>query len=185
MTENGSTPRIRIPLGRFLDDLRSKLTDHELREKYNLSARGFVSLIKALLSKGIITEDDLRIRKEMAVQRDLAKESEFLAQLYICPNCSHPHPVPFTQCPACGVDPSTFQRPETIIEPGFTTTGGHFYVEGEEVEELEVTGDYETVGSSENRSEETRDSAPATSIPAEKKSSLEQIRSFWSKFRKK
>ncbi len=87
-----------------------------------------MSLIKALVARNVVTPADLEKRREMAVQRDLAKESQFLSGLYICPNCSHPHPRPFEQCPACGADlaEATQQIP---LQDMVTTTGSHFYLE--------------------------------------------------------
>ncbi len=142
MVEGGKEPVMadqtqqqgKVPLQRFLKDFRSPLSDGELRTKYGLSARGFVSLIKALLARGTINQEDLIRRKENAVRRDLAKEHEFLAQLYICPHCGHPHPTPYDRCPACGADTSdAFGTADALLDP-LTSSGRHFYVEESEVE---------------------------------------------------
>ena len=53
-------------------------------QRYGLSARSFVNLVTTLMKKNLITKKDLDKRKEIAVQRDLAKESQFLSSLYIC-----------------------------------------------------------------------------------------------------
>jgi hypothetical protein len=141
MPEEPYLGRGTVPLKEFLLDFRSNLTDHELRERYELSARGFVSLIRALLAKNIITPDDLSMRKEIAERRDLAKQSEFLKGLYICPQCSHPHPTAFARCPACGADPQESEMDDIYGSHLFeafdsnesydpiTTSGDHFYVE--------------------------------------------------------
>jgi hypothetical protein len=128
MPEDPLERRGKVPLKSFLSDLRSDSTDQELREKYSLSARGFVSLIKALVAKNVVTAADLEKRREMAVQRDLAKESQFLSGLYICPNCSHPHPRPFEQCPACGANPSEVTQP-IPLDDMMSDTGSHLYLE--------------------------------------------------------
>ncbi len=104
MTDGTQPGRGNVPLKSFIKDFRSGLNDHDLREKYGLTARGFVALIKALLAKKVINEEDLKKRREIGVQRDLAKESQFLSGLFLCPYCSHPHPKPFLVCPACGAD---------------------------------------------------------------------------------
>ena len=126
----------KIPLKSFLADFRSSLTDAELRQKYRLSARAFISLIRALLNKGLITAGDLARRKELAVQRDLEKESEFLSGLYICPNCSHPHPSPFGRCPACGAEPGDAFAAKELLNPVISTTGTHFLVDDHDVAQL-------------------------------------------------
>jgi hypothetical protein len=131
MADKTEPIRGKVPLNQFLADFRSHLTDHEVREKYELSAKAFVSLIKALLAKNIITPADLEKRKVMAVQRDLAKESEFLSGLSICPNCSHPHPKPFEKCPACGADPAAFIPRHETVDP-LSTSGRHFYIEDDD-----------------------------------------------------
>ncbi len=135
MTDNIEPTRGKVPLNYFLADFRSHLTDHALREKYALSAKAFVSLIKALLAKNVITPADLEKRKVMAVQRDLAKESEFLSGLSICPNCSHPHPKPFEKCPACGADPADFIPRQETPDP-LSTSGRHFYIDDSETEHV-------------------------------------------------
>jgi hypothetical protein len=214
MSDKTEPPRGKVPLNQFLADFRSKLTDHELREKYELSAKAFISLIKALLAKTIITPADLEKRKVMAVQRDLAKESEFLSGLYICPNCSHPHPQPFERCPACGAKPGDYMPQQEVLDP-LSTSGAHFYVDDnrtERVQKRETKGP-DTPGSRKpggRRPEEKDDDYPPTEeirlesvseddfppteeIPIdepkprveEKKSATDQLRSLLSKIKKK
>lgn len=128
MTEKSEQARLKVPLSSFLADLSSSLSDQELRDKYDLSAKAFVSLIKALLTKNVISPLDLEKRKEMAVRRDLAKESQFLSGLYICPNCSHPHPSPFARCPACGAVPAEVAPSQEVME-NLSASGDHFYID--------------------------------------------------------
>ncbi|MGO9118375.1 MAG: hypothetical protein ACLQPD_12315 [Desulfomonilaceae bacterium] len=141
MAENTQDERRKIPLKKFLSDFRSPLEDRELMQRYGLSARSFVNLVTALMKKNLITKKDLDKRKEIAVQRDLAKESQFLSSLYICHNCSHPSPSPFEKCPACGADSSAPQAEEAY--PPITTSEGHAYIPPttafDEVEVEEVT----------------------------------------------
>lgn len=174
MSDVTQETRTKIPLTRFLKDFRSRLTDHELKEKYGLSARSFVSLIKALLARNIINPDDLSRRREIAVQRDLAKESQFLSGLYICPNCSHPHPERFTQCPACGIKIEDLM-PERATRDPLTTTGSHFYVDDDldDVEEPAADEEQTEVKGGKQRAAE------------EKPSSMGQIRSLLSRLKNK
>jgi hypothetical protein len=176
MADKPRETRGKIPLNRFLNDFRSNVPDHDLREKYSLSARSFVTLIKTLLARNIITQEDLAKRREVAVQRDLAKESQFLSGLFICPNCSHPHPERFEKCPACGVTVADFM-PQVESRDPLTVTGNHFYVE-DELDEREAPDD---------RAESKR-SAPKPNedkAPEEKPSSIGQIRAFFSKLKKR
>lgn len=168
----------KVPLQQFLKDFRSPFSDNELKTKYGLSARGFVSLIKALLARGTITQDDLVRRRQIAVQRDLEKEHEFLAHLFICPNCGHPHPTPFDRCPACGADASESPQSADVSHDPLTATGRHFYVDRTELEnEAEAT-------------HSAGDSAPdaeggnATDRPAAS-SPMKTVRSLISKLTKK
>jgi hypothetical protein len=192
----------KVPLKPFLADFRSTLTDHELREKYGLSAVGFVSLIKALLAQKLITAEDLAKRREMAVQRDMAKQSKFLSGLTICPNCSHPSPHPFDKCPACGAEASAPASQEESVD-SVPTSGDYAYVgaDGEDVEvELVEEGDEmpleeglrseQEKGSSPKKS--TRENAGAgqgagkdKAADKPKASALGEIRSIFSKFKKK
>ena len=161
------------------------MPDQELKAKYQLSPRAFLSLIKALLEKNIITNQDVIKRREMSVQRDLAKEAQFLAGLYICPSCGHPHPQPFTVCPACEVDVSDMledQQPLTMV----SETGGHFYVE-------DIIGDEAEVGSevTEDEPSEKEKAEPEQKVsvkedaPSKGKSAVGAITSFFSLKKKK
>lgn len=171
MSEDGQGTG-KIPLKKFLADFRSATTDQELRDKYELSARSFVSLIKALLAKEIISQADLTRRREMAVQRDLQKESHFLSGLYICPNCSHPHPAPFQACPACG-----FQVEGSGL---ITPSGDHFFLEPKESPEAEAGAQN---GESPEAAEPPEPQEPAAA--SDKTSSFKSIKSLFSKLTKK
>lgn len=208
MADNIESTRGKVPLNNFLADFRSHLTDQELREKYQLSAKAFVSLIKALLSKNIINPADLEKRKIMAVQRDLAKESEFLSGLFICPNCSHPHPKPFERCPACGADPADFLPRQELVDP-LSVSGAHFYIQDDKservrepepdetdfppTEELKLPGENDDnfPPTEEIRPEEIEEDYPPTEElridqdPSQKKSAADQLRSFIAKIKKK
>jgi hypothetical protein len=137
MTEDGSRERGRVPLKSFLSDFRSAMPDQELREKYELSPRAFLSLIKALLDRKVISSKDLERRKEISIQRDQAKEAAFLANLYICPYCGHPSPLPFEQCPACETDVKDVLGAQNILSSETVVTEEHAYVQEAEVEVLE------------------------------------------------
>jgi len=184
----------RIPLTSFLADFNSSMADKDLLEKYELSARTFVSLIKALLAKKLITPEDLAWRKQMAVQRDLAKESNFLSGLYICPHCNHPHPAPFEVCPACGGTAADASSCEEAPVPIITPSGGHFIVDqNSAVQELGPVADYpptepmialEDPGEAAAEPIETPD-GEAQQPAEEKASALDSVKTFFSKFKKK
>jgi hypothetical protein len=185
MPELTDEHRSRFPLKSFLADFRSNLTDQELKHRYKLSTQALVVLIRDLVAKGVISVGDLARRKEMAVQRDLARESEFLAGLFICPNCSHPSPEPFETCPACGARPDDFLPGEELLD-SLATTGGHINVEVSD-EEVEVVEELDVANESPQRPYEqgavsTRDTETETK---EKSSPLKAVRSFFSQKMKK
>ncbi len=156
MADQQGERRGSVPLKAFLADWKAHMSDHDLREKYKLSAQAFIKLIKALIAKGVITPKDLARRKEMTVQRDLAREAEFIAGLFMCPHCGHPSPQRFEECPACGyVMSEAATRTENLID-SLTTQGGRFHVE-EEVEEIEVETDEEEMDQEAGR---TKDETP-------------------------
>ncbi len=166
MVDNSQDDRRKIPLKRFLSDFRSPLDDRELMQRYGLSARSFVNLVTTLMSKNLITKRDLDKRKEIAVQRDLAKESQFLSSLYICHNCSHPSPSPFEKCPACGAESRVSVQDEKY--PGITTSEGHAYIPRTTVlDEVEV----------EEIIEETQNPEP----DIKKSSPMKAVKSFFSR----
>lgn len=196
MTDPTDAKRGKVPLREFLEDFRSAMSDQELKAKYDLSAQAFVSLIKALLAKELVSPDDLAMRKEMAVQRDLARESQFLAGLYICENCSHLSPTPFQRCPACGAVPGENSLTKEEADP-VTPTGRHIYVGTSSMagghKEVLVDEEPEAVEVVEVISQDTRSSrANATDgteaaerEPTEKRSGLKSVRSFLTKTFKK
>jgi hypothetical protein len=175
----------KIPLKSFLADFRSSLTDADLRQKYRLSARAFISLIRALLAKGLITAGDLARRKELAVRRDLEKQSEFLSGLYICPNCNHPHPSPFERCPACDAEPGDAFAARDLLNPVVSTTGSHFLVDDHE--DAEDSDDQEVVlDESSPAGTEAGDSPDSVDRKENGKNSpLKSVRSLFSKLKKK
>lgn len=206
--EKSEQARLKVPLSSFLADFSSRLSDQELRDKYDLSAKAFVSLIKALLVKNVISPLDLEKRKEMAVRRDLAKESQFLSGLYICPNCSHPHPSPFARCPACGAVPAEVAPSQEVME-NLSTSGDHFYIDESKtvrVRKRQQEDDYPPTDEVEIFQDqlqdpptellatyEDQDDFPPTeeirvqdnlSEPKRKKSATDQIRSFLNKIKR-
>jgi hypothetical protein len=188
MADQNEQKRGKVPIREFLADFRSYMTDRDLREKYGLSARNFVNLMKALVESKIISQQDLSRRRQMSVQRDLAKESEFLSQLFICPNCSHPSPHPFEICPACGAksaDIASPQRAPHLVTP----TGGHFVVEESpqtETQETQVLDEDEVIEElPEEKAEDPKARKPRKNADAqEKQSSLGSLRSLFSKLKK-
>jgi len=189
MADSKEPKRGKIPIREFLADFRSRMTDRELREKYDLSARNFVSLIKALVESRMVSQQDLSIRRQMSVQRDLAKESEFLSQLFICPFCSHPSPHSFETCPACGGKISTSTEFMGPFDAG-RAAGGHFAEESEDsvtqeveiIEEEEATVEREASQPEEPPREESG-SKPEEAEPG-RKYSLSTLRSLLSKLKK-
>jgi hypothetical protein len=172
-----SQPKGKVPLKSFLADLRSAMTDAELREKYDLSARSFVSLIKALLIQNLVTPDDLARRKQMAEKRDLARESHFLSQLFICPHCGHPHPSAFNVCPACGFS-SNEADDESSLDLVTATAGGHIYVSETRAQPAAPSGDAPEEPEDDSTGSETTEGKS-------KPTAMESVRSLISRITKK
>lgn len=175
----------RIPVKAFLADYRSPMSDREVMAKYSLSAQAFVSLVKTLFTQKTISQADVANRRAVAEQRELAKESQFLAGLHICPYCGHPHPSPFTVCPACGAEVRVPGNVKDALRSVTSSSGDHILVleelarpsqeqAYEEVDEIEVDDSEDTV-EAEEVSIETEDPAPT------KRSAVESVRSFLSK----
>jgi hypothetical protein len=160
MADPTQETRAKIPLKRFLADYKAGIPDREVMQKYGLSARSLITLIKTLVEKKVLDGEDLARRKQMTEQVELVKEQKFLKGLFICPNCGHPHPQQFDICPACGANPGDYTQPEQIVED-VTTTGGHFYVDdtttvvGEDQAPLTMP---EPVGQAQRKPEDSPDS---------------------------
>jgi hypothetical protein len=198
MTKQPKDSAGRIPLEPFLADYRSSMSDRELMAKYSLSAQAFVGLIKTLLAQKAITQQDITGRRAAAEQRELAKESEFLAGLYICPYCGHPHPSPFTVCPACGAEVRVPSSVKDVLTSMASSSGNHIVLQEEsppaaqqeteedeeadviEVDDLNESGEVEV----ETIPEEAA-APPSEPSPTKKRSAVESVRSFFSKAIKK
>jgi hypothetical protein len=73
----GTMPKPVIDAKAALDALRSGISDSELMERYNLSARGLESLLKKLVKAGAITLDELETRMpEFVRQVSLASDAK-------------------------------------------------------------------------------------------------------------
>jgi len=189
MADSKESRRGKIPIREFLADFRSPMTDRELREKYNLSARNFVSLIKALVESRMVSQQDLSVRRQMAVERDLAKESEFLSQPYICPFCSHASPHAFEICPACGGRIEASAHP---MGPSIPRTATDWLLEEESsnsvTQEVEIIEEEDTTEGHEASQQEQPPASQSEPKPEDdergKKYSLSSLRSLFSKLKK-
>ena len=91
---SGPRSRRRIGFKQILTDLKSGMSDSELMDKFGLSHRGLLSLISKLLWDGLITQEDLAIRKSLA-------RTIFMPVLR-CRLCKEIQFEKVTQCPRCG-----------------------------------------------------------------------------------
>jgi hypothetical protein len=159
MAEQTQETRAKIPLKRFLADYKAGVPDREVMQKYGLSARSLISLIKTLMDKNVLSPDDLARRKQMTEQVELVKEQQFLKGLFICPKCGHPHPQQFDVCPACEAKLDDYAEPERVVED-VTTTGGFFYVE-------DTTAIVDEPEDGEDKTEPIRQEEPKLAAPTE------------------
>lgn len=185
MNEPTGQKRGKVPLKPFLKDVRSNLTDQELMRKYELSVQAFVSLIKALLQKKYITQQDLAKRKEINVRRDLARESQFLATLCICPKCGHPHPEPFEVCPACGAQVEDYHHPAHDVLVSMSTIGLEVPVDelpkSPTIEPQEAEGPARNVGVDDIEEVEVVEVMEEGARRSKRLSAIDSVRSFLSK----
>jgi hypothetical protein len=192
MTDQKQTQE-KISIKEFVHDFKNAVPDQALKDKYRLSAKGFVALVKKLLEKGILVQGDLTRRKEVAAQRDLAKEAQFLQGLYICPQCGHPHPVPFEECPACGAKVADFKPAQDVLDNlSLTTSGSHIYLEDEShIKEAGDTDTRQAVTTEEKQAAESASAKNQDTKPKDqdkknksKGSAVSSIRSFFSRKKK-
>ena len=60
-----------------VQDIRSNMTDAQLMEKYQLSAKGFQSVLKKLIKHNLMSESDLAVRP-VGYEDTVAIDLEFL-----------------------------------------------------------------------------------------------------------
>lgn len=79
--EDSTTPKVRIRIRDLVKDIRNGLADHELRDKYQLSANGLHLVFKKLLDLKAIDADSLfgiaSSRLESVDRRDLREEERY------------------------------------------------------------------------------------------------------------
>ena len=102
-----------LDIQEFVKDYCLPLSDRDLINKYQISAKELIPLIRKLVIDGFITKEHHQERTRKMKQREAVQEKSFLKSLYHCPLCNHIHPTPFEVCPACGTsiaDPRKSQR---------------------------------------------------------------------------
>ncbi len=77
-----------------MKDLRAGFGDHDLMEKYQLSAQGLQSVFAKLVKAGVISQSELD-------ERIPVSERTVDLGLFICPACGNIQGREFTQCPRC------------------------------------------------------------------------------------
>jgi hypothetical protein len=84
----------KITAREVMKDLRAGVIDHDLMDKYQLSAQGLQSVFAKLVKAGVITQSELDDRVP-------ASERTVDLGLFICPACGNIQGREFTQCPRC------------------------------------------------------------------------------------
>jgi len=94
---NKKTVKAREVLG----DIRGRLSDPALMEKYKLSEKGLDSLLKKLVAAGVLTQAELNGRSA-AGQNDIE-------MAWKCPACGLAQTREYAECPECGVIVAKFR----------------------------------------------------------------------------
>ena len=82
----------KIDAKQALQDIRSGMTDAQLMDKYNISARGLESLLKKLVQAGVLLQSEIDDRHPLRTTSvDIA--------IFRCPACGMPQFSEFADCP--------------------------------------------------------------------------------------
>jgi len=92
-----------------LGDIRGRLSDPALMEKYKLSENGLDSLLKKLVAAGVLTQAELDDRS--------AAGKSAIEMAWKCPACGLAQTREYAECPECGVIVAKFQA-RRHDEPG-------------------------------------------------------------------
>jgi hypothetical protein len=105
-----------IKAAELLKDIQAGLKDHDIMDKYRLSAKGFRSIIDQLLKAKLISQpemdsrivaneetvDLLGIMRKLGLDNTAAKKEPQIP--LECIACGAPQTVEFEECPVCGVN---------------------------------------------------------------------------------
>lgn len=104
----------------FVQDFCSGVKDRDLLEKYNITAKEMIKMVKKLINEGTLTKEQYFERSRKIEELEAKQERDFLKSLYQCPVCGHLHPTPFIRCPACGADVSEGRDARAQVKGGPT-----------------------------------------------------------------
>jgi len=99
---------VKLDVAEFVKDYSRGLRDKELLEKHGLSVRQMVRVVKKLMNDGVITREHYNTRNRRIGELETRQEQDFIKSLHHCPVCGHIHPIPFTHCPACDAEVTSF-----------------------------------------------------------------------------
>ncbi len=94
----------KITAREIMKDVRAGFSDHELMQKYKLSAQALQSVFTKLVKAGVVGQDELDDR--IPVQ-----ERTVDLGLFICPACGNIKGTEFTECSRCGYSLPEGMRP--------------------------------------------------------------------------
>jgi hypothetical protein len=105
-SDRGKTAMKKVSDRDFTKDVRAGMGDMLLMEKYNLKPSEFRQIVRDLVEKGFLTEEDLdKTRDPMApaAKRDT-----------VCPSCGATFPGPVDECLKCGIVMSKYEETVTL-----------------------------------------------------------------------
>ncbi len=114
---------VKVDIDAFVLDFCSGVKDRDLLEKYDISAKEMVKIVKQLINEGSLTKEQYFERTRKIEEMETKQEREFLKSLYQCPVCGHLHPTPFIRCPACGAEVSEVPESLSVPKGGASASG--------------------------------------------------------------
>lgn len=108
----------KLDIDAFVQDFCAGVKDRDLLQKYDMTAKEMIKVVKRLINEGSLTKEQYFARTRKIEEREAQQEREFLKSLYQCPVCGHLHPTPFIRCPACGADVSEGRDARTQVKVG-------------------------------------------------------------------
>ena len=96
-------PKTRIKASQIVSDIRSGVSEPELKQKYGLSDKSLEQVLGKLAAAGLLTDIEIQKWNKPHENYDPGPRPEVRIPQWRCPSCNAPQPEEKDECPVCGV----------------------------------------------------------------------------------
>ncbi len=96
-------PKTKIKASEIVSDIRSGMSEPELKQKYGLRQKSLEQALGKLSAAGLLTDIEIQKWNKSNENYDLRPRPEVRIPQWRCPSCNAPQPEEKDECPVCGV----------------------------------------------------------------------------------